>query len=317
MALNNNTHDILPWQREIAAELATSKTQAILITGPRGIGKRTLACAMATQWILQRDSGSASYLESGNHPDLMMVEPAPESGSAGSVPPILIEQIRELQSYGMLTPMRSSRRICVIYPACRMNRNAANSLLKLLEEPPHTTTLLLVAHDPSKLPATILSRCRKVSAPVPTAEQSREWLESTGHKCSQTLLELYGNSPFRIFQLNDPSALDRLMEFLSMKRPEAIGEMAATLAKVRISDWMEWILKWTSDVVTVRFGLDPVHFHSMKGDIEKVSAQTGYLEWLDLQAEYAELNSYAAANLNAQLLAERVIGAYAQRIKLS
>ncbi|MGA9369215.1 MAG: hypothetical protein WBV35_17275, partial [Steroidobacteraceae bacterium] len=88
----------------------------------------------------------------GQHPDLMMVRPLEESTQ------IRIEQVRELSSELALTAHQGGYKVAVVSPADSMNRFAANALLKTLEEPPQATLLILVATQPSRLPATILSR---------------------------------------------------------------------------------------------------------------------------------------------------------------
>lgn len=92
----------------------------------------------------------------GEHPDVQWVKPEKSGG------PIKIDQIRELQSYAYLTPQRAQYRLIVIESAERMNTAAANSLLKILEEPAQQTIFLLLAQQLSTLLPTVLSRCQIV-----------------------------------------------------------------------------------------------------------------------------------------------------------
>ncbi|WP_454780910.1 DNA polymerase III subunit delta' C-terminal domain-containing protein [Legionella sp. WA2022007384] len=92
----------------------------------------------------------------GEHPDVKWVKPEKSGG------PIKIDQIRELQSYAYLTPQRAKHRLIVIESAERMNIAAANSLLKILEEPASQTIFLLLAQQLSTLLPTVLSRCQIV-----------------------------------------------------------------------------------------------------------------------------------------------------------
>lgn len=92
----------------------------------------------------------------GEHPDVEWIKPEKSGG------PIKIDQIRELQSHAYLTPQRAVHRLIVIESADRMNTAAANSLLKILEEPAQQTIFLLLAQQLSTLLPTVLSRCQIV-----------------------------------------------------------------------------------------------------------------------------------------------------------
>ena len=151
---------------------------AWLITGPRGIGKATLAYRFAKFLLsnptpdegnslfgdeislksleINEDSPTVSRVVSGSHADLMVLEPKEEEGKRE----IPIDDVRKLEHFLSLSPSESDWRMVVIDSVDDMNRNSANALLKLLEEPPKKTVLLLVSHQPGKLLPTIRSRCR-------------------------------------------------------------------------------------------------------------------------------------------------------------
>ncbi|KTC88999.1 DNA polymerase III subunit delta' [Fluoribacter dumoffii] len=115
-----------------------------------------------TQLYLCKNEGSQPCFEcidcqmvaNGEHPDVEWIKPEKIGG------PIKIDQIRELQDYAYLTPQRTKYRLIVIESADRMNTSAANSLLKILEEPPQQTLFLLLAQQLSTLLPTVLSRCQ-------------------------------------------------------------------------------------------------------------------------------------------------------------
>lgn len=141
-----------------------------LLTGPQGIGKSIMA-AMAAAWLLseRRPEGSgfmfdradagANLVIRGAHPDLMFVRPQTEDNKSGQ---IKIDQIRKLSSFMATKPGRGGWRVAVIDSMDCVNRNGANALLKLLEEPPERAMVILVASKPGRLPPTIRSRCRLV-----------------------------------------------------------------------------------------------------------------------------------------------------------
>lgn len=109
----------------------------------------------------------------GQHPDLMMVRPLEASTQ------IRIEQVRELSAELALTAHQGGYKVGILSPADSMNRFSANALLKTLEEPPQGTLLILVATQPSRLPATILSRCQRVRVRAPAPAEAIAWLEAT------------------------------------------------------------------------------------------------------------------------------------------
>lgn len=160
-----------------------------LLTGPRGVGKATLAWAIA-RWML---SGAASD-------DLSVPDGAPESRriTALSEPrlhlirrpwdeksgrlraEITVEEIRKLLSFFHLSSAEGGYRIAIIDAADEMNTAAANALLKMLEEPPQNALILLVAHQPARLLPTIRSRCRTLRLAPLAPDPMRRILNDAG-----------------------------------------------------------------------------------------------------------------------------------------
>ncbi|MEJ2257864.1 MAG: AAA family ATPase [Woeseiaceae bacterium] len=135
---------------------------AVLLAGPVGVGKRA-----AARWIarttLRKDAGALpEHAESQpEHPDLRWVGPLEDKQSIG------IDQIRQLIADLSLTSYEGGGKVAVIDPANAMTNDAANSLLKTLEEPPGDALLILVADRVGKLPATIFSRCQRIEVAPP------------------------------------------------------------------------------------------------------------------------------------------------------
>lgn len=155
---------------------------AWLICGPRGVGKATFAYRMA-RWILagggqgdagggglfgadempiqslalSPESGTFRRIVSGGHADFRALE-RPEGKTA-----IPVDNVRALLSFVHQTPAESAWKAIVIDSADELNRNGANAILKVLEEPPAHTVFLLVSHAPGRLLPTIRSRCRKLA----------------------------------------------------------------------------------------------------------------------------------------------------------
>jgi len=148
---------------------------AILIGGPRGIGKATLAFRLA-RFVLAEEtahcgdprglaidptSGVSRRIAAGGHADLLTVERVFDAQRRRLRGEIAVEQTREIAGFLHLTAGEGGWRVAIVDGAEEMNRNAANALLKILEEPPQRALLLLVSHRPGALLPTIRSRCRQ------------------------------------------------------------------------------------------------------------------------------------------------------------
>ncbi|WP_345725520.1 DNA polymerase III subunit delta' [Qipengyuania mesophila] len=155
------------WRKAMAGE---RMHHAWLFAGRRGVGKASFAQAAARELV------GAAPGESGHHPDIVTLTYGPkddkeERKRADGKPfelarSIRISQIRAMQARLGTRPTLGERRAIIIDPADDLERNAANALLKSLEEPPRGTYFLLVAHSPARLLPTIRSRCRVLRFPT-------------------------------------------------------------------------------------------------------------------------------------------------------
>ena len=136
-------------KRLLRAALDDGLAHAYLFHGPPGVGKRALAKAFAAELL-----GDAPRVERGSHPDLYELEPLGDQ--------IRIDAIRELRRDLHMRPFEADRRVYLIFGAHAMNDEAADALLKDLEEPPAYAVIVLVADELGSLAETIRSRCQLV-----------------------------------------------------------------------------------------------------------------------------------------------------------
>ncbi|MFQ6023294.1 MAG: DNA polymerase III subunit delta' [Acidiferrobacterales bacterium] len=187
-------------------------SHALLLRGQPGLGKyafakrlaRALLCARSGQGL--KACGlckSCRLYAAGTHPDFAPIEPA-EEGRA-----ITVDQVRALVAFATTRPHTADRKVVIIRPADAMNLNAANSLLKVLEEPPLGNVLILISSEPAKLPATVRSRCQRVDFKPPSHQDAIAWLEAQSPDCPGVglLLELAGGAPLRALELAEADFL--------------------------------------------------------------------------------------------------------------
>jgi len=170
----------------------------LLFTGAKGIGKYHLAEQLSFTLLCKQPSISgpcgtcqSCHLRSaGNHPDFHILESEKQLG---------VDKIREGIAKLSGTAQMGGNKVLLIPQADTMTEAAANALLKTLEEPTDNTYLVLITHSVNKLMPTILSRCEKHVLPLPTVQQSLNYLNEQGvQNVDEALLAAYGNAPLRL-----------------------------------------------------------------------------------------------------------------------
>jgi len=326
-----------PWQKKVWTQLADMRERlphAMLIHGRPGIGKRHLAEVLA-QSLLCEDRGdeglacgvcpACAWFASGNHPDFRLVQsealaPAQEEAEAGEnaeegkkkpSKQIKIDQIRDLSDFLNVGSHRNGHRVVLICPAESMNPGSANALLKSLEEPSAGVIFLLVSHQPSKLLATVRSRCHALALTLPPREMSLRWLQEQGSKVTPALLAFAGDAPLEATALPDEEAetRHRLFDLLSQPTSSALS-LADYCQRLPPGPVVNWMLKWTYDLIALassgkaRYNIDRE---------KKLSALVQGMPLLQLLRFYSTLSSLQAISehpLNARLFFDDLFIAY-------
>jgi DNA polymerase-3 subunit delta' len=194
---------------------------AWLLTGPEGVGKATFAYRAARRLLGARpderfgllgsnpDDPVSRQVAAESHPDLMVLECESEGGKTRKS--ILVDQARRLPEFFAKAPASAPFRVAIIDAADDMNVNAANALLKTLEEPPARGVLFLVSHAPGGLIATIRSRCRRLAFPAWDEARVAGFLQARTGVDAESALRLARMSrgaPGRALQMAEGGALD-------------------------------------------------------------------------------------------------------------
>jgi DNA polymerase III subunit delta' len=325
---------LLPWQDVTAREILAARSRwphALLITGRRGIGKRSLALHFAQALLCEdpRADGAAcgrcascGYVAAGGHPDLRLIEPVErdEDGNAKKVDAILVDRIRELIEFAQLTTHRQRAKVVLIAPAEAMNTAAANALLKTLEEPPPATYLLLVSDQWGRLPATIVSRCRVLPAPEPDVGSATAWLAARGVKSAALLLAQAGGAPLLALALAAPE-MQREREALldALAQPDRIFPIAfgARLDAyprdergARLADAVYWLLAWTADLATVASGGSPRFNPDRRDALAKLAARVARVSLFRYYRTLLRQRELLGHPLQPRLVAEALLFEY-------
>ncbi len=256
------------WKRLWNAEKRGRLGHAWLLNGGVGLGKRLFADRLARALLCQRPGedglpcgacAECHLVASGNHPDLQRIVPDADSASGE----IKVAAIRELVAMENLTSHRGRRKIIQILPAEAMNRAAANSLLKTLEEPTEQTLLLLIADDATRLPATIRSRCQQLVFVPPADSEALPWLTATLSSPAASpdlLLRLAHGAPLRALDMAQADYLaarqQGFQQFLAVAQGQEDPLAIASAWQARdLSLLLEAVLGWLCDIT--RLACDP------------------------------------------------------------
>jgi DNA polymerase III subunit delta' len=315
-----------PWNEPLLQAFRTRLERlphALLVHGAPGVGKLALAERMAQLLLCEHadparrpcgECEACRWFLGGNHPDFRRVEPEAiakqpiemeegEEGTAEASPArrtrqpslqIRIEQVRELAAFLNLRSHRGRLRIALVHPAEDMNENAANALLKGLEEPPAGAIFILVSHRPARLPPTIRSRCVALAVPLPARDVALKWLAAQNVKDAERWLAYAGGAPLRALDYAaEAPVLERLLQSPGLVEDrEGIERLTEALQKIAF------------DLAFSAFGLPP-KFRTGKAAVapEQARAWIRYARWM------GENRALSRHPLNPRLFSAEMVGA--------
>ena len=314
---------ILPWQQD-NWDLFTSYLkqqripQALIICGRPGLGKVQLARQMAQSLLCDYPSDNGIYcnvchsctlFNAQTHPDFMSLEPETDAKI------INVTQIRSLISKLQLKSQFDSYRVIIVNPAELLNQSAANSFLKCLEEPAEKTVMLLVTDQPTKLPATIISRCQKMKISTPDKQLAHNWLQQqkiTGDL--PVLLSIALGSPL----LAESYAQQQLLALRNRCFEQWIDLAHQHAEPVAIAEeWLQhpdepligWVISWIIDIIKIQYHTNIYNLYNpdLKQSLQELTQKLNLQGLFEFYDKLLQSKSIPGGNLNRQLFFEEVL----------
>ncbi len=318
---------IFPWQHKVWQSLwqavsANRLPHALLLTGMPGIGKSQFAerftaallCAQSTETNpnTECDCKPCRLVKQHAHPNVLRIEPE-KAGAA-----IKVDQIREITEFTNQTSLQQGVRIVLINPANAMNTNAANALLKTLEEPCDNVILILISSQLTGLPATILSRCQRIGLPTPSREESVAWLGNHIHESDShlhLLLDLAYGAPLTALRLMEEdivSTRQRLFNALhSLTNQTDILKLANEIKEVELLPLLNFTISWLMDLLRLQLGEEQENITNkdIANELIQVKQKTSVKKSMELLNYLHELYNQVQVgiNLNKQLTIETIL----------
>lgn len=324
---------VYPWHQMQWRELLQRKAalpHALLIRGREGIGKLDFVRKLAQSLACEKPAAdgaacgqcrSCRWFAADSHPDYREILPEalrpadPDGSAANERKPsqqIAVEEIRGLHDFINLTAHQSGAKTIVFCPAETLNSSAANALLKSLEEPPPNTRFMLVAHRPSFLPATIISRCQQVVLPTPSVAVAVQWLREQGVAEPALSLAQTGNAPLAALALDDGEFWTQRKALLGSLAAPGVDAfaLAEQVRDFPIPRLLGWLQRWTYDLLSVK-SARCVRYNP---DFEKpLSALAGRLRAVNIARLHRTLVRQQRSvhhPLNARLFIEQLLFSY-------
>lgn len=306
------------WQRLMRRHRGGQLPHALLITGLAGVGKMVFARTLAQSLLCQQPDAEGQpcgqcqacrTFAAHVHPDLLLLEPE-EEGKA-----IKVDAVRQFCAEIALTSQYGGYKVGVVAPADAMNENAANSLLKTLEEPPANTVIILVTSRPVALPITIRSRCQVVAVPRPPRVQALEWLNARDDlgAPAELLLDLAAGAPLAALELAQGGGLSKRKDWidalmrLAARKAAPVAEAEGWLQEP-LPPLLDWAQQWVVDLIRCRqtdAGKGPpLHNSDLRAGLLALAKSSNLKALYGLYDHLLEMKALSGHPLNQQLLLE-------------
>lgn len=316
-------HDV--WQRLTVLADTARLPHALLLSGHAGIGKQRLALAFAARLLCPVSTAqgacgickSCHLLSAGTHPDFVWLLPETDPKTEKTARYIKVDQIRELVSFAEKSAQLGGHRVVVIEPAHLLNVQAANALLKTLEEPGRDTFIMLLSAQPLSLSATIRSRCQQIALATPVLAEALAWLvpQVRDEAVARLLLSLSDGAPLAALALRDAlwfGERERLLKDLVALRE---GLPALMVAQRWHALGAEAVLpalaSMTEDVAVLASGATLVRHHDLAPVITALARQVSAAAVLGFRQGLAEKQRLLSGNVQGNILLDAAFSEWA------
>ncbi|MCH2568615.1 MAG: DNA polymerase III subunit delta' [Pseudomonadales bacterium] len=311
---------LLPWQLEqwetVMSQVAANRLpHALLLAGPSGLGKRQFAnrlidwrlCALHDEYEIACGTCPNCLLRlAETHPDRFVLMPEEGSGQ------IKIDQIRAMVDWAYQTAQRGEGKFVLIEPAEALNVQAANALLKCLEEPPEGTHFVLIADTPGQLLPTIRSRSSTLFFRTPQAKVATDWLgQQPGFQPNHSvLLQIAGGAPLAVQDMIEADYLDSrravLRVFAMLKNGESPVAAAAFVSQQLPDAVISVMVSLILDLLRMVRGDRNIRHEDVMDQLVSLADNVPELRWFSLLDYLVECRALLAsgANPNRQLMME-------------
>ena len=314
--------DILGHERIVDVlrrSLRTGKTaHSYLFEGISGCGRKKTALALIQALfcsVLPDDAcgecPSCRKVVNGNHADIHFIEPLPDKRD------ISIDQLRAMQRELSLRAYEAPRKSCIIEPAERMSVNAANSLLKTLEEPPGDALIILLTENAGMLLPTIRSRCQLIRFSHLSPEHVQTLLERAGIAAGTAsfLAPMSGGSMQQAYELDNESLAVRRELVLTAIAKLDIGRIASVFdASEELSgnrdetlELLDMMISFFRDAVHLAAGSSDILNRSVRPAIESISSRHSFNRNLELLNKIYETRYAVQRNANSKLAIDHLL----------
>jgi DNA polymerase-3 subunit delta' len=304
--------DVLGHERSlniIQAHLENSRfSGAYIFSGPEGIGKKMVAKIIAQQLNCTAEAGrpcencsSCLKTQKEQHPDLHIIQ----NGESQ----IKIEDIREILRQANFRPYEGNSKIFIIDNAHKLNSEAANSLLKVLEEPPKDVLIILVTHKPQNIIKTVLSRCKVIKF-SPLIRTQLENVLAKNYALDRTaahFLAYYAEGRLGLaLRLKDTPLLQEKNKifdsFILSSKPLDRNIMGQSKEQLQVS--LNILASWFRDIYLLKCGLsdkEAIHL-DRHSDLLKLIPRFSFKQLDDVMATLSESTLYLEKNINSKLI---------------
>lgn len=343
-----------PWNRAAVERLVQRREtlpHALLVQGPEGTGKRAFVAHAAAALLCEapRDGHACNGCRNCRlfaacaHPDLHVVEPEVETETASDLlnaysrryapasdkdkgksdrklsRVIRIDQIRSLIESMRGRPQIGARRVAIVLPAETINVNAANSFLKLLEEPPPDTAFLLVSSTPGRLPATVRSRCVPLVLNRPARAEALAWLRSLEARIAdpEACLDLASGAPIRAVayaRADEPGRVRWIIADLAglARRRSGLAACSARWKESGTETCLAWLEVAIGDMLRLRLAPETrnLRIPAARADLRRLGERLNSNELVGFLDQVSRGRGLAGGPLDEQLLIEDILAAW-------